>query len=236
MSAQPEQKRFKGIAPTAEWLDSGDPARPLYFTGLLGHDPSEKRRCGDHRRGTRSGPQRPLAEPEPGGRSLPRRAPALGWRERLATCLPGFCRYMKGRDWPAARTLPAPSTFIYLAARELHGREQAPAAPLLLAGSIGFLFHAHEAQPMLATLTAHTAAYWGLAQLNGRALRGACCVGRRSRPRFPRQRAGSNAAVVLRGRLCRLARRKPPACDRDAAWLAAPGGSACWRLASCLAK
>ena len=49
--------------------------------------------------------------------------------------------------------------FILLAARELHGREQAPAAPLLLAGSIGFLFHAHEAQPMLATLTAHTAAY-----------------------------------------------------------------------------
>jgi 4-amino-4-deoxy-L-arabinose transferase-like glycosyltransferase len=30
---------------------------------------------------------------------------------------------------------------------------------------------------MLATLTAHTAAYWGLAQLNSRALRGACCFG-----------------------------------------------------------
>jgi 4-amino-4-deoxy-L-arabinose transferase-like glycosyltransferase len=52
--------------------------------------------------------------------------------------------------------------FILLAGRELHGREQAAAAPLILAGSIGFLFHAHEAQPMLAALTAHTAAYWAL--------------------------------------------------------------------------
>lgn len=55
--------------------------------------------------------------------------------------------------------------FILLAARELHGKERAAAAPLILAGSIGFLFHAHEAQPMLAALTAHAAAYWGLALL-----------------------------------------------------------------------
>ncbi len=55
--------------------------------------------------------------------------------------------------------------FILLAARELHGREHAAAAPLILAGSIGFLFHAHEAQPMLVALTAHTAAYWALALL-----------------------------------------------------------------------
>ena len=53
--------------------------------------------------------------------------------------------------------------FILLAARELHGKEHAAAAPLILAGSIGFLFHAHEAQPMLAALTALTAAYWALA-------------------------------------------------------------------------
>lgn len=58
--------------------------------------------------------------------------------------------------------------FILLAARELHGREYAAAAPLLLAGSIGFLYHAHEAQPMLAALAAHTAAYWGLALLRRR--------------------------------------------------------------------
>ena len=52
--------------------------------------------------------------------------------------------------------------FILLAARELHGRDHAAAGPLILAGSIGFLFHAHEAQPMLAALTANTAAFWAL--------------------------------------------------------------------------
>lgn len=58
--------------------------------------------------------------------------------------------------------------FILLAARELHGRDHAAAAPLILAGSIGFLFHAHEAQPMLAALTAHTAAYWALILMSRR--------------------------------------------------------------------
>ena len=55
--------------------------------------------------------------------------------------------------------------FILLAARELHGKDFAASAPLTLAGSIGFLYHAHEAQPMLAVLMAHTAAYWALALL-----------------------------------------------------------------------
>jgi 4-amino-4-deoxy-L-arabinose transferase-like glycosyltransferase len=50
--------------------------------------------------------------------------------------------------------------FILLAARELYGKEFSAAAPLTLAGSIGFLYHAHEAQPMLAALMAHAAAYW----------------------------------------------------------------------------
>ncbi|EXI73289.1 MAG TPA: glycosyltransferase family 39 protein [Candidatus Accumulibacter phosphatis] len=67
--------------------------------------------------------------------------------------------------------------FILLAARELHGRAAAPAAPLLLAGSIGFLFHAHEAQPMLATLAAHAAAYWGLTQIDRRPRRGVLVFG-----------------------------------------------------------
>ena len=55
--------------------------------------------------------------------------------------------------------------FILLAARELHGKEFAATGPLVLAGSLGFLFHAHEAQPMLAALTAITAAYWALVLL-----------------------------------------------------------------------
>lgn len=68
-------------------------------------------------------------------------------------------------------------SFTLLAARELHGREHAAAGPLILAGSIGFLFHAHEAQPMLAALTAHAAAYWGLALLARRPLAGALIFG-----------------------------------------------------------
>ena len=67
--------------------------------------------------------------------------------------------------------------FILLATRELHGRENAAAGPLILAGSIGFLFHAHEAQPMLAALTAHTAAYWGLTLLARRPRAGALIFG-----------------------------------------------------------
>ena len=55
--------------------------------------------------------------------------------------------------------------FILLTARELHGKEHAAIAPLALAGSIGFLYHAHEAQPMLAALCAHAAAYWALSLL-----------------------------------------------------------------------
>lgn len=56
--------------------------------------------------------------------------------------------------------------FTHLAARALHGRDYAVAAPLILAGSIGFLVHAHQTQPMLLTLTAHCAAYWALALLD----------------------------------------------------------------------
>ena len=67
--------------------------------------------------------------------------------------------------------------FILRAARELHGREYSAAAPLTLAGSIGFLFHAHEAQPMLAALTAQTAAYWALALFPRRPRTGAAVFG-----------------------------------------------------------
>jgi len=58
--------------------------------------------------------------------------------------------------------------FAHLAARALYGRDYAVAAPLVLAGSIGFLVHAHEMQPMLLTLAAHFAAYWALALLGRR--------------------------------------------------------------------
>ncbi|MDR2166107.1 MAG: hypothetical protein LBO79_10955 [Zoogloeaceae bacterium] len=43
---------------------------------------------------------------------------------------------------------------LYYAAREYHGKENAAAAPLLLAGSFGLIVCAHEAQPLLTLLAA----------------------------------------------------------------------------------
>lgn len=136
------------------------------FTGLTGHDPwknDDAITIGIVHQILDSGNwlQFNLA-----GRSYPD-APLYYW---LAAGLGYLCQWLlplhdAARLASGVFTLLA-LTFIFLAARELHGREQAPAAPLLLAGSIGFLFHAHEAQPMLAALTAHCAAYWGLAKLN----------------------------------------------------------------------
>lgn len=67
--------------------------------------------------------------------------------------------------------------FSHLAARALHGRDYAVAAPLVLAGSIGFLLHAHQTQPMLITLAAHFAAYWALALLERRPRQAALILG-----------------------------------------------------------
>ncbi|MEF8732286.1 MAG: glycosyltransferase family 39 protein [Candidatus Accumulibacter meliphilus] len=177
MSAQPEQKRFKGITlPPSGWTLAI--LLVLYiFTGLLGHDPwknDDAVTIGVVHDLVRNGHWLSLSL---AGAPYPD-APLHYWVAGATSYLFAWLLPLHEgtRLASGAFTLLA-LTFIYLAARELHGREQAPAAPLLLAGSIGFLFHAHEAQPMLATLTAHTAAYWGLAQLNGRALRGACCVG-----------------------------------------------------------
>ncbi len=52
---------------------------------------------------------------------------------------------------------------LYYAGRELYGKEAAAAAPMLLAGSLGLILHAHDAQPLLIALTAHTAAIGGIA-------------------------------------------------------------------------
>ncbi|MFZ2854224.1 MAG: glycosyltransferase family 39 protein [Rhodocyclaceae bacterium] len=67
--------------------------------------------------------------------------------------------------------------FTHLAARALHGREYAVAAPLILTGSFGFLVHAHQVQPMLLTLAAHFAAYWALALLDRRPLQAGAIFG-----------------------------------------------------------
>lgn len=175
MSAQPEHKRFRGITlPPSGWTLAV--LLVLYiFTGLIGHDPwknDDAVTIGVVHDLVSNGHWLTLGL---AGTPYPD-APLHYWLAAATGHL--FSRILPLHE--AARLASGVFTllalaFIYLSARELYGREQAPAAPLLLAGSIGFLFHAHEAQPMLATLTAHTAAYWGLAQLNRRALRGACC-------------------------------------------------------------
>lgn len=57
---------------------------------------------------------------------------------------------------------------IYYAGRELHGHESAAASPLLLAGSVGLLIHAHDAQQMLVAVAAYSGGIGALAALGRR--------------------------------------------------------------------
>lgn len=71
---------------------------------------------------------------------------------------------------------------IYRAGREWHCQEPAPhefaiASVLAMAGCLGFLVHAHEAQPMLVALAGHAAAYWALALLPRKPKRAAIIFG-----------------------------------------------------------
>jgi len=161
----PEHPRFKGITlPPSGWVLALLLAAYI-FIGLIGHDPWK------HDDAISIGIAYDIFSngdwltPELAGQAHPH-APFYYWTAALTTHF--FSWLLPVHD--AARLASGLYTllaleFILLAARELHGREHAAAAPLILAGSIGFLFHAHEAQPMLAALTAHTAAYWALALL-----------------------------------------------------------------------
>ena len=160
-----ENPRFKGITlPPAGWVLTA--LLVIYiFPGLIGHDPWK------HDDAISTGIAYDIAQHgnwlllQLAGRAYPD-APLYYWISATVGKL--FSWLMPFHD--AARMTSGIFTllaleFILLAARELHGRDYAAAAPLILAGSIGFLFHAHEAQPMLVALTAHTAAYWALALL-----------------------------------------------------------------------
>ena len=57
---------------------------------------------------------------------------------------------------------------LYYAGRELYGEDAAAASPLLLAGSVGLIFHAHDAQPMLVAVAAYAATLGSLAALGRR--------------------------------------------------------------------
>ena len=160
-----EKPRFKGISlPPSGWVLTV--LLVVYiFTGLIGHDPwkhDDAISIGIAHDIARNGNWLIL---QLAGRPYPD-APLYYWIAATAGKL--FSWLMPFHD--AARLTSGIFTllsleFLLLAARELHGREHAAAAPLILAGSIGFLFHAHEAQPMLAALAAHTAGYWALALL-----------------------------------------------------------------------
>ncbi|MDR3221621.1 MAG: hypothetical protein LBU46_06410 [Candidatus Accumulibacter sp.] len=160
-----ENPRFKGISlPPDGWVLTA--LLFIYiFTGLIGHDPWK------HDDAISIGIAHDIIENgnwlilQLAGRVYPD-APLYYWFAASVGKL--FSWLMPFHD--AARMASGVFTllaleFILLAARELHGRPNAAAAPLILAGSIGFLFHAHEAQPMLLALTAHTAAYWAFALL-----------------------------------------------------------------------
>lgn len=56
-------------------------------------------------------------------------------------------------------------TGLYYAGRELYGTDSAAASPLLLAGCVGLLFHAHDAQPMLIALAAYAGGLGALATI-----------------------------------------------------------------------
>ncbi|MDR0578341.1 MAG: hypothetical protein LBI87_12635 [Candidatus Accumulibacter sp.] len=168
-----EKPRFRGIPlPPDGWVLTV--LLVIYiFTGLIGHDPWK------HDDAISIGVAHDMARHgnwlllQLAGRPYPD-APLYHWLAALTGKL--FSPLLPFHD--AARMTSGIFTllsleFILLAARELHGREYAAAAPLILAGSIGFLFHAHEAQPMLAALTAHTAAYWAFTLLPRRPRRAA---------------------------------------------------------------
>ncbi|GHU28437.1 hypothetical protein AGMMS50256_10670 [Betaproteobacteria bacterium] len=160
-----EKPRFKGISlPPDGWVLTA--LLVIYiFTGLIGHDPwknDDAISIGIVHDIIKHGNWLIL---QPAGRLYPD-APLYYWLAAGVSKL--FSWLMPFHD--AVRMTSGIFTllsleFILLAARELHGRQYAAAAPLILAGSIGFLFHAHEAQPMLIALTAHTTAYWSFALL-----------------------------------------------------------------------
>lgn len=56
-------------------------------------------------------------------------------------------------------------TGLYYAGRELYGQDSAAASPMLLAGCMGLLLHAHDAQPMLIAVAAYTGGLGALATI-----------------------------------------------------------------------
>lgn len=177
MPAHPENTQFRGISlPPRGW-----PLAVLLvlyiLPGLIGHDPWKVEDA------TAFGVAWDMLQrgswltPAIAGKAYPD-APLYYWI--AAACGKLFAWALPVHD--GSRLASGLFTFVilgftHLAARALHGREYAVAAPLILAGSIGFLIHTHQMQPMLMALAAHFAAYWALAMLDRRPWEAAAILG-----------------------------------------------------------
>ena len=162
MHLPPDNPRFKGITLPPSGLALAVLLSLYIFVGLIGHDPWK------HDDAITIGIVHDMIAngrwllPHLANQAYPD-APLYYWV--AAGFVKAFSWLLPAHD--AVRLASGLCTLLALelilqAARELYGKSFAAAAPLILAGSLGFLFHAHEAQPMLAALTAHTAAYWSL--------------------------------------------------------------------------
>lgn len=111
------------------------------------------------------------------GESWPK-APLYYWLAALsAKALAGVLPAYDGARFATALCAALAFYTLGRASRELHGRDEQTAAPLLLAGCLGLLVHVHETQPVIAYLAAQGAALWGLALIQRRPLAGALTFG-----------------------------------------------------------
>jgi len=113
-----------------------------------------------------------------GGEAWPDAMPLYYWVAALCArafswAMPWFDGARLATALFAALTLAA----LALASRELHGREEGPSTPLLLAGCLGLLVHIHETQPAIAFLAAQAASLAGLALTPRRPWQGAALFG-----------------------------------------------------------
>ena len=177
MPAYPENKQFRGIPlPPRGW-----PLAILLvlyiLPGLIGHDPWKVEDATSFGVAWDMLQRGSWLTPSIAGLAYPD-TPLYYWI--AAGCGKMFAWLLPAHD--GSRLASGLLTFVvlgftHLAARALHGREYAVAAPLILSGSIGFLVHSHQMQPMLLTLAAHFAAYWALAMLDRRPWEAAAIFG-----------------------------------------------------------
>lgn len=134
--------------------------------GLTGHDPWKNEDAAHFGRVWNSTFDSEWLRFGPGAGSPPE-PPLFYWVARLTSA--AFGGLLGAPDATRLATLlfaAAACAFLYLAARELYGKEAAAAAPLALAGCLGFLVQSHETQPVLASVSGISALLAGAAALH----------------------------------------------------------------------